>query len=103
MSDRYRNARPVTVVSTVLRFGHERLADAIGREHRRVSGPAVHECGLDRGADIALGGHVHDGVVHEHRVERAAEPYRAHLALPMLAVGIERGADGEHAGRRVDL
>lgn len=35
--------------------------------------------------------------------KRAAEPYRAHVALPMLAVGIERGADREHAGRRVDL
>ena len=56
----------------------------------------------DRGGEVVLGRHVVDRVVHHDRVERAAEPHRAHVAHDVLALGVERPRDLEHLLRQVD-
>ena len=53
-------------------------------------------------AEIVLGGHVRDRVVHEHRVERPPQPHRTHVALEVLALGVEPAAHVEHLRRAVD-
>jgi len=60
---------------------------------------AVREGGLDHLAQVRLGGHVGDGVVHEDRVERAPEPQRAHVALMVRALGVETPRHLEHVRR----
>jgi len=67
----------------------KRLRRVVGDEHGDAAGAAVHEGGPDRLPQVGLAGHVVHGVVDEHRVERAAEPHRAHVALLVLAFGVE--------------
>ena len=68
------------VGAAVVGVGLERVGDVVGDEHRGGAGPAVRGDGRDRGGEIGLGGHVVDRVVHDDRVERAAEAHRAHVA-----------------------
>jgi hypothetical protein len=54
--------------------------------------------GLDRGFEIGLCRHVSDRIVHENSIELASEPYRAHVALNVLALGIQSSTDLKHVG-----
>jgi hypothetical protein len=74
----------------------------IGREHQGAARPAGHERGLDHLPEIGLGRHVRDGIVHEHAVELATQPYRPHVALDVLALRVEGPAHGQHARHAVD-
>jgi hypothetical protein len=38
----------------------------------------------------------------KHRIERAPQVHRAHVALAMLAFGIQLAADCEHLRRQID-
>ena len=70
----------------------------------RITTPPGRTCdgrGLDRRAEVVLRRQVRDRVVDEDDVERAAEPERAHVALEVLALGVERPAQREHLGRDV--
>jgi hypothetical protein len=58
-------------------------------EQGHAARAAVCENGLYHLAQVSLGGHIGDGVVHEDRVERPPEPQRPHVALMMRALGVE--------------
>jgi hypothetical protein len=49
----------------------------------------VHKGGVDRSPEIALARHVLDRVVHEHRIEDAAEPQRAHVTATVITLWVE--------------
>jgi hypothetical protein len=57
---------------------------------------------LEHGPEVARRRDVGDRVVDEDGVERPAEANRAHVALDVLALGVEAAADGEHLRRPVD-
>jgi hypothetical protein len=80
----------------VVHRGLERLGDVVGDEQRDPAGAAVLERRREHPAEIVLGGHVRDRVVNEHGVERPAEPDRAHVALDVLALGVQPAAHVEH-------
>ena len=68
----------------------ERLARAVGDEQRDAAGARVREGRPHAVAQVVLGRHVRDRVVHEHGVERPPEPERPHVAEDVLAVRIQR-------------
>jgi hypothetical protein len=80
----------------------EGLHHGVGNEQRHPAGLAVLERRSEHPAEIVLGGHVRDRVVHEHRVERPPQPNRTHVALEVLALGVEPAAHVEHLRRAVD-
>jgi hypothetical protein len=84
------SVRPV--VPAVINARRERLANDVWHEQRHASGTHVSGGRLDRCSEIVLGRHVHDRVVDEHRVERTAESERSHVALHVLALGVDRSA-----------
>jgi hypothetical protein len=91
---RYRTARPSPSPPPC-------SVDVVGDEQRHASPATVDGGGLDRGPEVLLRGHVVDGVMGEHRVELPSQPQRAHVALDVLAVGIQLPADLEHRRRHV--
>ena len=61
---------------------------------------AVRVRGLDGTPQIGLSRHVHDGVVDQHGIEQAAgpaEPKRRHVALDVLALGVQFAAQIQHS------
>jgi hypothetical protein len=68
----------------------------VRREDGNAARPAVKERGLDRPLQVGEGGHVHDGVVNEDRIELPFEPDIAHVTLNVLALEIEAAAQREH-------
>ena len=81
--------------------GANRLADVVGREDGHAAGPQVLGRGRERCPQVRLARHVADGVVDQHRVEGAPQAQRAHVADQVLALGIDRRADGQHRRRDV--
>ena len=82
--------------------GFEDLARRVGDEQRESAGTAVHERRRDGVAQVAVGHHVVDGVVHEHGVEHATESDRPHVAGDVFALGVDAARDLEHVVRQVD-
>jgi len=101
LNRQYRTISVFAVVAAVSRQGHEGFANNIGHDQRGATGLAVDECGRDGPAKFVLGGHVHDGVVNENRIEKPPEPQVSHVAGKMLALGIERAAEVEHSFRQI--
>jgi len=83
-------------VPTVAGARCERLSRVVRDEQRDAAGPGVRVGGAEAVAELVLGRHVRNGVVDEDRVERPPQPQRAHVAEDVLAVGVERPAQGEH-------
>nr|WP_240477264.1 hypothetical protein [Jiangella muralis] len=96
-----RAAPVVGVGAAVLGALRERLRRVVRHEHRGAARPAVRERRLDRRGEILLGQQVADRVVHEHRVERAAQPQVAHVALDVRALRVQRARHRQHARRQV--
>ena len=46
--------------------------------------------------EVALGRHVVDGIVEEHRIEAAAEPQRPHVTTVVLALGVQSSRHLQH-------
>ncbi len=84
------------ILSVVIRAGLERLSSVVGDEQSHTTWTAMHERGLDRSLQVGLGGHVVDRVVHEHRIEGAAEAHFAHVTLEVFALRVDRSGRGEH-------
>jgi len=79
----------------------EDLGRRVGRQDHDATGAHVRRGGLDRPPQVALAREVGDRVVGEHHVEHPPEAERPHVADEMLALRVQRPAEGEHLGRQV--
>ena len=95
-----RAVRPV--VPAVVGGRLERLRHRVRDEQRHPAGAAVLERRREHRPEVLLGRHVRDRVVHEHRVERPPQPHRTHVALDVLALGVEPPAHRQHLRRAID-
>ena len=86
----------VSVVTAVTGSWYEQLPGRVGDEQGRTAGAQMHGHGLDGRAKVVLCRDVRDRVVHEHGIEGALEPQRPHVALEVLALGVQRPAQREH-------
>jgi hypothetical protein len=86
----------VAVVPSVTGPGLEGLARTVRHEHGDATRPRVREGRLHARPEIVLCRQVHHRVVHEHDVERPAEPERPHVAEDVLAVGVQLAAQRQH-------
>jgi hypothetical protein len=75
----------------------EALPHEIGREERGAARPAMDEYGFGDTPQVFFRRDVANGVVNEHAVELAPQPDGPHVTFDVLAVRIQRTADGEHA------
>ncbi len=92
----------LAVVAAMIRGGPEDFADEIGREERRPSRLAVHKRGVDRHPQIGFRGHVTNRIVDEDAVELTTKSRRTHVALDVLAFGVQRATHRQHARRWVN-
>ena len=90
------------VVPAVVGGRLEGLGHRVGDEQRHPARPGVLERRREHRPQVVLGRHVRDRVVHEHRVERPPQPHRTHVALDVLALGVEPSAHRQHLRRAVD-
>src|SRR5215469_3813008 len=79
----------------------EAFRGVVRREHRQATGLAVCEGCLRDTQQISLAAHIVGRIVNQNRVEEPAEADRIHIALDVLAVGIELAGYGEHLRRDV--
>jgi hypothetical protein len=77
-------------------FAARRSPSSRRGEDHDAAGTHVHRGCLDGCAEVVLRRQVRDRVVDEDDVERPAEAQRAHVALDVLALGIERPREREH-------
>lgn len=77
------------------------LGRVVWNEQGDAAGLQVHRSRRDRAGEIHLGKHVHDRVVDQHRVEVAPQSQRAHVALDVLGLGVQRPALRQHVLRDV--
>src|SRR5688572_24112892 len=88
----------LAIVAAVLGRWLKGLPYEIGREQSDATRLEMHGGGLDGTAKVVFARQVHDRVVDEDGIEDAPEPHAAHVADEMLALGIDRAADLDHAG-----
>jgi hypothetical protein len=82
----------------MIRGGPEVLTDEIRGEERRASWLAVLERGVDRHPQIGFRGHVRHGIVDEDAVELTTKSRRSHVALNVLAFGVQHATHRQHPG-----
>ena len=70
-------------------------------EQRRPAGAEMQGNVFQRRAKVVLRRDVGNRVVHEHGIEGAPEPQRPHVALDVLAFGVQRLAQREHLRREI--
>lgn len=93
---------PFAVMTAMVGRRSERLAHEVGYEQRDTSGLRVDERGVDRTVQVFFAGQVHDRIVDEDGVEHAPQAHRAHIALEVLAIGIDRAARRQHPFGHID-
>ncbi len=93
---------PVSVMTPALGCGRKRFTSAIGQDVKRSTVGAMSESCFGDPCQVVESVDIHDGVMNEHRIKLATEPYVAHVSLDVLALGIEFPAQGQHSLRPID-
>jgi len=81
-------ATVIAVMSAVLGLRDKGLSHAVRHKQRDASRATMPVRSADRSLEVLDARHVRDRVVDKHRIERAPEVHRAHVAHAMLAFGL---------------
>src|ERR687891_732772 len=89
------------VVAAVAGPGREPFPNEVRDEQRHSARTEVVECRAHHRAKVVARRHVVDRVVDEDGIEREPQPERAHVALDVLALRVDRSAHRQHLRRHI--